>query len=212
MPIFNSKFKVDLGLLGFPGLTYTISVNLGFEPPSNGNVSERKPLNFWWCLKCRREKSFNEMCYYVCMGSLPHWGTQPLFTRKKERQTSTLLLDVPSFAFLRAAGGQSSLRLWILWLYVCLYLIFTFTWRMVTRVCIPTGEDKPKPSNCGTFMGEWITKVIPASTKPRVGSSVNSSWNKQVFLLRLQIDVNYAQDEFVQNFVQSYSHDSIWIT
>jgi len=145
----------------------------------------------------------NEMCCYVFMGSLPHWGTQPLFIRKKERQTPALLLDVPSFAFLWLAGGQRSLRLWILWLYVCLYLIFTFTWRMVTRVCIPTGEDKPKPSNCGTFMGEWITKVIPASTKPRVGSSVNSSWNKQVFLPRLQIDVNYAQDEFVQNFVQS---------
>lgn len=50
---------------------------------------------------------------------------------------------------------------------------------MVTRACISTGDDKPKPSNCGTLFGEWMTKMIPASTKPRVGSSVNSSWNKR---------------------------------
>ena len=193
-----------MGLLGFPALIHTVSVNLLFL--SLPVMEKYLNWNCWisgdvW--NAREKRVSDEMCYYVFKGSLPHWGTQPLFTRKKERQTSALLLDVPSFAFLQAAGGQSSLRFWILWLYVCLYLIFTFTWRMVTRVCIPTGEDKPKPSNCGTFMGEWITKVIPASTKPRVGSSVNSSWNKQVFIPRLRIDVNYAQDEFVQNFVQS---------
>ena len=193
-----------MGLLGFPALIHTVSVNLLFL--SLPVMEKYLNWNCWisgdvW--NAREKRVSDEMCYYVFKGSLPHWETQPLFTRKKERQTSALLLDVPSFAFLQAAGGQSSLRFWILWLYVCLYLIFTFTWRMVTRVCIPTGEDKPKPSNCGTFMGEWITKVIPASTKPRVGSSVNSSWNKQVFIPRLRIDVNYAQDEFVQNFVQS---------
>ena len=193
-----------MGLLGFPALIHAVSVNLLFL--SLPVMEKYLNWNCWisgdvW--SAREKRVSDEMCYYVFKGSLPHWGTQPLFTRKKERQTSALLLDVPSFAFLQAAGGQSSLRFWILWLCVCLYLIFTFTWRMVTRVCIPTGEDKPKPSNCGTFMGEWITKVIPASTKPRVGSSVNSSWNKQVFIPRLRIDVNYAQDEFVQNFVQS---------
>lgn len=49
---------------------------------------------------------------------------------------------------------------------------------MVTRACIPTGEDKPKPSNCGSFFGEWITKMTPASAKPGTGLSVNSSWNE----------------------------------
>lgn len=54
-------------------------------------------------------------------------------------------------------------------------LIPTFTCWIAAWACIPTGVKTPKPSNRGGSLGEWIAKVMPASTKPRLGSSMNSS-------------------------------------